>query len=371
MSIDFPGNYDIQFDEGLMNLTAEVIRSNEKETSFMEGNLEKINIGLDIGTMNIVAAMFNNDNQVNAKSIRNLFLPIDANSLGTRDMSSISHTIIDDTVYILSEDAYTFGNIFNRQVSRPMSKGMINSSEIDSIDILSVMIGSLIGQPVKEGAICCYSIPANPIDAQLDVSFHDNVFKQILMNLGYIPMSLNEATAIVYSECANDDFSGIAISFGAGMTNISIVFKGVQTLAFSVARGGDWIDSEAAKWSNGIASNRVTLIKEKQNFSLIDKPTITDKKEKRVREVICHYYNELIHYSIDSICSKLSSIEVDFPSALPIVVSGGTSRAHGFIDKVKEAFLNYNFPFEISDIRQASDPMTAVAQGCLIKSYKN
>ena len=50
------------------------------------------------------------------------FLKVDMDALGTHDLSSISHTVIDDNVYILSEDAYTFGNAFGQQVSRPMSK---------------------------------------------------------------------------------------------------------------------------------------------------------------------------------------------------------------------------------------------------------
>ena len=56
-------------------------------------------------------------------------------------------------------------------------------------------------------------------------------------------------------------------------------------------------------------------------------------------------------------------------SAIPFVISGGTSRAGGFMDVFKQEFDDIkkkNFPIKISDIRQAKDPMTAVAEGLLV-----
>ena len=64
-------------------------------------------------------------------------------------------------------------------------KGMISDSELDSIDILAVMVGALIGKAPTEDSICCYSIPANPIDADMNVLFHQNVFGRIISQLGF------------------------------------------------------------------------------------------------------------------------------------------------------------------------------------------
>jgi hypothetical protein len=51
-------------------------------------------------------------------------------------------------------------------------------------------------------------------------------------------------------------------------------------------------------------------------------------------------------------------------------VSGGTSLAGGFLDKFKERFELHRakFPIQISEIRSAIDPMTAVATGLLMLS---
>ena len=336
---------------------------------------EPKNVGLDIGTMNLVAATINDDS-IESCALRNVFLEIDNFSIGSMDLKSISHIQIDESVYILSQDAYNFANIFNKTVSRPMNKGLISSNEIDGIDIISTMIKKLIGDnnttniiDPKLKPVCCYSIPANPLDSDMDVSYHKNVFERIVTQLNYIPLSLNEATAVIYSECEDTDFTGIGISFGAGMTNIAVVFKAVPVLTFSLSRGGDWIDLNAGN-SIGTISNRVNLIKEKENFNLTDYK-IGNKKEQRIREALIYYYKDLINYVTSNIINSLSKIEVDFPEHIPIIVSGGTSLADGFIDLVTNIFNDYEFPFTVKEVKTANNQLTAVAEGCLIKSFRS
>lgn len=363
-----------RFDEDLMNITAEKIRVEKKEFDPME-NIKDVavvkNTGLDIGTMNIVSAKLDGDDNVNTNSFRNVFLKVDADSLGTRDLDSISHTVIEDDVYILSEDAYTFANIFNQQVSRPMSKGMISSSEIDAIEILSVMVAALISKAPTDDSICCYSIPANPIDANMNVTFHENVFGRIISQLGWKPLALYEGMSLIYSECADTDFSGIGISFGAGMTNISIAFKGVQVRSFSLARGGDWIDENAALHVAGLPTNKATLVKEKEDFDIGNFMVGGNKKERRIREALSYYYTDLISYTVHQIVGEFDKVEADFPTELPIIISGGTSRASGFLENMKQQFAKEEMPFEISEVRHASNPLTAVAEGCLVRSFKS
>jgi actin-like ATPase involved in cell morphogenesis len=328
------------------------------------------NIGLDIGTMNLVVAKLNN-NSIESCALRNVFLEVDSINIGSMDLTNISHVKIDDKLFILSEDAYNFANIFNKPVSRPMSKGLISSNEIDNIDVLGSMIKILVDNNSKSTArsTCCYSVPANPIDSDLNITYHKNVFERVLNQLGYNPIALNEATAIIYSQCEDCEFTGIGISFGAGMTNVAIVFKAVPVLTFSLSRGGDWIDQNAGV-ATGTVSNRITVIKERNDFNL-QNFKIGNKKEQRIREAISYYYNDLINYTTQNISKQLVTLEVNFPSEIPIILSGGTSKVSGFVNFVEEIFSNYEFPFEISEIKSASDPLTAVAEGCLIKSFRN
>ena len=59
------------------------------------------------------------------------------------------------------------------------------------------------------------------------------MFARILNTIGVNHTSVNEGMAIIYSECAKENFSGIGISFGAGMANVTIAYKGIEALKFS------------------------------------------------------------------------------------------------------------------------------------------
>jgi len=361
-------------DDVQVNEAADAMQINERESDNISNTEKKTeqpkqtqNRGLDIGTMNLVQARMNDNGNISTSNLRNMYLKIDKDNSSHMDLSKVSHVEIDDSLYVLSQHAYEFANIFDLQVERPMNKGMISSQEVDSLDIISQMIKNLIGA-AEGAATCCYSVPADPIDSDRKNLYHEKVFGRIIERLGYNAIPLNEATAVVYSECMDSNFTGIGISFGAGMTNVAVVFKAVPVITFSVVRGGDWIDENVSLDTN-MVTNRITSIKEKDSFSLSDFSS-GNKRERRVKEAIVHYYNSLISYTTKCILSKLDELTVDFPEDVPIVLSGGTSKVNGFVDMVTSNFENYEFPFNISSVTVAKNQLTAVAEGCLIKSMK-
>jgi len=322
-------------------------------------------VGFDVGTMNLVVAKSINDS-TETKILRNCYLEVDEDHLGTLDIKTMAHARIEDALFILAEDAYNFANIFGSTLKRPMTDGMIASGDIDGVDILAVMAKSLVGEG-KGNLNCCYSVPASPLDGEANVLYHQEMWGNIIKQIGYKPIPLNEAVAVVYSECANEGFTGIGCSFGAGMTNVAVVFRGVALLEFSVVRGGDWIDKNAAV-NLGAVQSRVTSMKEKKDFTLSG--ASGKRKEKRMKEAIIFYYRDLIAYVTDTIAEQLNTVEAEFPTEIPIILSGGTSRADGFADMVTEVLEDYEFPFDISEIRVARNPMTAVSEGCLIKALR-
>ena len=324
-------------------------------------------VGLDLGTMHIVAARSDKDE---IKLTRNVFLKVD-NDIQISDLSKFSYVEgSDGDLYIIGSDAFEYANIFGQEVSRPMEKGLISPKEISAIDVLTLMIKDLIGDVKGQDAYCSYSVPAQSIDEGRSVTYHENVFARILKSLGINYSAVNEAMAIIYSECAKEKYSSIGISFGAGMTNIAIGFKGIQALSFSTSRAGDWIDKQTAD-SLGMIPNRVTSIKEKY-MKLVGEVEIKNKKTKRVLEALFYYHKALIDYTVKKIIKEFDekvNIEIDEP--ISIVISGGTSIPTGFIDVFRDVISGYELPFDISEIRMAKNPLTAVANGLLIKTMSD
>jgi hypothetical protein len=322
-------------------------------------------VGCDIGTMNIVAAR-KSPSGVETRRVRDAFLELPVDSKKMLKLANVSYVERADELLILGDAALDTANIFGREARRPLSAGLVSSSDIDAMEILGLLIKNVLGDPKVPNEHCYFSVPAAPVDKPgQDVIYHRGVLEKIVRECGYTPTAGNEAMAIVYAETAKEGFSGIGISFGSGMTNIALAVNTIEGLSFSVGRGGDWIDAGAAK-SIGSTASRICAIKEKG----VD----LNAPQGREQEALTFYYKNLIEYSIDQIAFQFASVQGKFtlPKPVPIVVSGGTSKAGGFLELFKSVFdrKRKRFPIEVSEIRAATDPLNAVANGLLIQAMQ-
>lgn len=322
-----------------------------------------LGVGVDIGTMNLVSARRYKDG-MDTTRIRDAFLDLPKSARKMLKMSGVSYIPREDDVIVVGDAALEIASIFNQEARRPLSQGLISASEGDSLDILGVLVKGVLGEPTEPGEVCYFSVPAAPVDADRDVVYHTGVFTQIVEECGYTAYPSNEAMAIIYSQTAKEAFSGIAISFGSGMTNIALSVSAMPGLEFSVARGGDWIDAGAAK-SVGMTQARICSLKE-QGVDLLD-------PKGREQQAITHYYRSLIDHVLKHFVQQFQEkCRLAIPRAIPIVVSGGTSLAGHFMELFEERFdrLKKKFPVEVSEIRQAQDPLNAVAQGMLVQALQ-
>ena len=188
----------------------------------------------------------------------------------------------------------------------------------------------------------------------------------IIQRHGYTPKAINEAQAIIYSESAGNQLTGIGISWGAGMVNLCCTYKGFPVFSFSLARSGDWID-EQVKQATGKTGAEVTMIKETELDLKID-------SENRTCRYLKNYYEELIDYVIRNIIKKFESTKTIPPTlnaknkaaeSIPIVLAGGTSAVNGFAEMFRDRLEKSQFPFKVSKIIVAQDPLYTVCRGLL------
>jgi len=322
----------------------------------------KPGVGLDVGTMNIVSARLSGEKVV-TKRVRDAFIDLDLEAKKTLRLSKVNYVEEAGNLIVLGDSALTMANLFKREVRRPLARGVISAGELEAQKILSLLVFNVLSHPVIENEHCFYSVPSSPIDdPEQDVVYHQEVFRKILTEHGYMPHPMNEAMAIVYSQCARENFSGLAVSFGSGMCNVALAYQTVKGMEFSLARGGDYIDGHAAK-AMGSTASRMCSIKEKG----VDLANPQSREE----EAIVLYVRALIKYCLENIAGQFRRVQntINLPEPVPFIISGGTTKAGGFIAVFKEEFeaiKKRGFPIPISEIRLATDPMTAVAEGLLI-----
>jgi len=320
-------------------------------------------VGLDIGTMNLVSAR-RGPKGVVTKRMRDVFLDLPPGAKKMLRLAKTSYVERDDDIVILGDAALETANVFGREPRRPLKAGLVSPEEADSLEILALLVKEVLGPPQAENEVCYFSVPAEPIDQPgKDIIYHRAVFERIVSECGYHGVPSNEAMGIIYSEAAEDGFSGVSLSFGSGMTNVALAINTIEGLTFSVARGGDWIDRGAAQ-STGSTQARACATKEKG----ID---LTEPGS-RLEEALVFYYRALIDYALDQIAERFKAIANQFALSkpIPIIVSGGTSKAGGFMPFFEEVFeeRRKRFPIDISEVRHAQEPLNAVALGMLVQA---
>jgi hypothetical protein len=321
--------------------------------------------GLDIGTCNLVSAAQDQEGNILYRSLRNAFIDVEINDFTKKMLTKlgVQYILHQKRMYVVGNPAFELANIFNRETRRPMAAGLLSPHEADALPIIRLLVSQTLGEPARENEPCFFSVPGEPIDVQMNVVYHRDIFNGLLVKLGFKPTPMAEGHAVVFAELADDDFTGIGISCGAGMFNICVAYKTVPALAFSTSRGGDWIDNNAAMVL-GMKAPRVTAIKEK-GIDLV-------QPRNREEEAIVIYYRNLINYTLVNIKKRFESAEnmPSFSNPVDIVCSGGTALAQGFVDLFAQEFKNVEFPLEVKNIRLATDPLNAVAQGALIAAMQ-
>jgi hypothetical protein len=318
-------------------------------------------LGLDVGTSRIVLARGSGGG---AKTETQL------NAFVTVPYSKFTENILKQNkvnfhlnggreIFIFGNESEKFANFFNTDARRPMRNGVLNPSEENGLLVIRSIIEKLLPK-TKRNELVCFSVPGPGRDVTSDLVYHEAMLKGLISNLGYRAKAVNEGLAVIFAELESENFTGIGISCGGGMCNVCLAYMSVPVFSFSTGKAGDYIDSSVASVT-GEAPTRIRVVKE-EGLDLRKAP------QNKFETALQIYYEEMI-------LALVEAIRTDFVNAahlprmdraIPIVVSGGTATPKGFVDKFAQALEQADLPIKVSDVRLASDPLTATARGCAI-----
>jgi len=353
-----------QEEEKLHDRVDELKDSNKNIDNPNLQSTNKNSIGLDIGTSRIVSIRRGDTGDMEAKDEPNSFLTLPSTSFGKEMLSKNNMNYIEanKNFYILGRNAQEFGNILNSEMQRPMEKGLLKADEPDAIRIIKEIIQLVITQSADFGGNLCFSVPSPELGFESDLIYHESVLKKIFVGMGYNAKSITEGMAIVLSELAEDDYTGIGISMGGGMCNVCFSFLSVPILVFSISKGGDYVDTCVSRVVNE-TKNRVRVAKEES----LD---FTKSANNKINNAFDIYYDDLIMSLLNQLVTVFSQVE-NLPKLnkpIPIILAGGTCLPSGFKVKFNKLLGQVQLPVEISEVRMSTDPLRATARGALINA---
>lgn len=331
----------------------------------------KPGVGVDVGTSNIVVSRQTKDGSFENRFHRNMLYPLDVSeeAADLLERSDYLYVHVNDKYYVVGEDAIRLVNAICRgDIVRPMKDGILNPYLKESSELLFYIIKAVVGSPIVKNECLRFTLPANPFDRSSDNLFHQMVLSNFFTQLGFDAKPVNEAMSIVYdcnpilkNESESIPLSGITLSWGAGMVNVALAYKGLSLVEFSCTKSGDHLDQQVANVT-GVSIGKIVKIKEtKLNLEKID---MSD----RVQAALSIYYDELLDRIIHHISSQFKTKSSELDGEIEIVVAGGTSMPEGFCKRFEQAIKRVDFPFKVYQIRHSKTPFYSVAQGTCIRA---
>ncbi|HYL76456.1 MAG TPA: cell division protein FtsA [Bryobacteraceae bacterium] len=317
-------------------------------------------LGLDVGTSRVCLAQrvgedFQYETQLNAF----VTIPYSKMTENVLRKEKVPHTVNGAEMVVHGNESDRFADLLNIETRRTMDRGVLNPAEPDSLSMLRKIIETLV-DPTKEKQKLCFTVPAAPLGAEENLTYHEATLRQILSEFGYEVKSINEGLAVIYSELESTNYTGIGISCGGGLCNVSVAYLSVPVFSFSIPKAGDYIDHNTASVT-GERANRVRIAKEESfhfNGFFADK----------MHQVLGVYYEEMIQALVNGMKQAFTNAR-NIPKsgrALPIVLSGGTALPEGFRDRFEKILKEAELPIAATDIRMAADPLHSSAKGALV-----
>lgn len=318
-------------------------------------------IGLDVGTSRIVTAR-QAQNEIRYDAQLNAFvgIPYSKMTANVLRQESVPHAVEGDEILVHGNESERFADLLNKDIRRTMTRGVLNPEEPESVRLIREIVGMLLGKAEK-GQKVYYTVPAAPLGAEEGLTYHEATLRQMLTELGFETKSVNEGLAVVYAELESTNYTGIGVSCGGGLCNVSFAYLSVPVISFSIPKAGDFIDASAASMT-GERPNRVRILKE-QSFYLNG-----HNLDNKLQQVLTVYYDDMIQSLVAAMRKSLEGAR-NLPKltrAVPLVLSGGTAAPKGFSERFETALRAVDFPLPISEVRMAADPLTSTAKGALV-----
>jgi hypothetical protein len=317
-------------------------------------------IGLDVGTSRIVTARQIN-NEIKYDAQLNAFVSIPFSKMTEKVLlkEGVPHAVDGDEILVHGNESERFADLLNKDIRRTMTRGVLNPDEPENVRLIRQITQSLTGKAEK-GQKVYFTVPAAPLGAEENLTYHEATLRQLLNDLGFEAKSVSEGLAVVYGELESSNYTGIGISCGGGLCNVCLAYLSVPILSFSIPKAGDFIDSSAASVT-GERPNRIRIQKEQSFY-------INGHFENKLQQVLSVYYDDMIQSLVSGMKNAFQGAR-NLPKLsrpIPLVLSGGTAMPKGFRDRFQAVLNASEFPIELSEIRTAADPLTTTAKGALI-----
>src|SRR5215831_12413556 len=121
-------------------------------------------LGLDVGTSRLVVAR-QADQEFQFESQLNAFVDIPFSKMTENVLKKehVPHAVEGARMVVYGNESQRFAAMLNAEIRRPMTRGLLNAAEPDSLKLIREIVLSLTGKGAQKGQKVYFSVPAVPL----------------------------------------------------------------------------------------------------------------------------------------------------------------------------------------------------------------
>lgn len=295
-------------------------------------------------------------------------LPLDDTDHGLLKQMRIPTIRCDDSLVVVGAAALDL----SRQLRVPsiplLIDGLVPTNDPLGRQLISTLLDSILPNVGNETPCGLCSRSAVDLEQTTDLQ----LYAQLLLLKGYVPVPVTSATALASAELGSDRFTGVVLDWGASGASCGVYRMGETLVECNLVNGGSLIDERIAKlksryrWDREgnryLDTNAIEIWKKSPGIR-IDQPRSDD--EKLLSEI---YREQLLTILLRfKTAYNSSSAPWMFTGSNTLTCVGGSTRIGGFLPFLAELIREVELPFEMSEIRIGAPDPFRTARGAMIQ----
>jgi hypothetical protein len=331
-----------------------------------------MSVALDPGAWNIRSLRRQGDALVGRRQ-RSAWLSIpDTRAERSRlDEASIPFAACQGSLVLMGDAARDWSHSRRMPVNDLLPGGMIPSRDPVPRQIVQSLVDAVVPPATYDRETCAIVQPAQAIHAGDERADGVEFFRRLLRVRGYETLAVSAGLALAHAELVREEFTGLALVWGASGCEVCVARHGVALVDSSVPRGGRWLDDRLAQacemihhdptgWV-GFDLDQAARLRESATGALVS-PSI------RAEEWIQRFAHELVQHTVAEIARILERTTglAEIRQPLAVICGGGLFEMPGLLAVLSDRFQQTKWPIRLRVPRRARHTPFAIARGALI-----
>lgn len=293
------------------------------------------------------------------------------------DQAKIGYSACNGSLLVMGSPAIELARSLRLPCLSPFEANRLPPGDTVARQIAATMIDAVIPARIPAQYRCVLTVPGSYRNDGSDKNGRENMpgvstaatLVQFIRLKGYDSSVLSNSYAVGLAELGNDRLTGIALHFGTGECQASLLQQGRELLHIGIPRGEDSLLDEWARrrdrlvWDyEGHCYLHQMAVREWRDRTQPSLISPSDDDAQIWKELVAALAAELLVEFIP----QLARVPGLSKTRLPVVFAGGMTVTAGFALLLGEAFAAHSDRISPAAIRPASDANYSATRGMLI-----